>query len=542
MMKSDDQKNQNPMNQSPPKIDLLPEHLIDQIKAGEVIERPGSLIKEILENAVDAGSTRLELHVKNNGLDLISLKDNGHGMRMNDLPLAFHRHATSKITRFEDLYRLHSFGFRGEALASIAAIAKVQCLSFTNDEAEGCELRIEGGETILHARRKKEQNPGTELVIQDLFFNTPARLKFIQSQQTEKKYIRSIVYSFVLSHPEIEFVLKFDEEEKDIYPIASSLEERLLAIIPKGKERVLKEERFYENYELKVILVPDIFKAPVNIRNIYINGRYVLDKQLHRVLSQALLSAFGNDDWHYLAFFTLPADSIDVNVHPNKTVIKFMENSKLISLLTSTVKEMAKPRGEIKTSAPVTGNVPMTFETGGDNFQLLQERHEYNMDGLFSPHGLKEDLSQQFWCGNYILKREADRWLAFNARKLVEAFVKSRLQMTSPSIPLMVSEPFPIKGIDEKTLRTLNDRGFEFEKLGPDTIVMRAIPEWMNGFPLKDIVQLLLLNKNFQELILRPSDWGQVTWDEMITSLGTTELLKEGILCDLEDILREKLK
>ncbi len=527
---------------TPPKIDLLPEHLIDQIKAGEVIERPGSLIKEILENAVDAGSTRLELHVKNNGLDLISLKDNGHGMRMNDLPLAFHRHATSKITRFEDLYRLHSFGFRGEALASIAAIAKVQCLSFTSAEAEGCELRIEGGETILHAKRKKEQNPGTELVIQDLFFNTPARLKFIQSQQSEKKYIRSIVYSFVLSHPEIEFILKFDEDEKDIFPVTESLESRLAQVIPKGKDRILMDERFYENYAVKVILLPDIFKAPVTVRNIYINERYVLDKQLHRVLSQALLSAFGNDDWHYMAFFTLPADSIDVNVHPNKTVIKFMENSKLISLLTSTVKELAKPRGEVKAPVPVAGNVPMTFESGGDNFQLLQERHEYNMDGLFSPHLLREDLTHQFWCGNYILKRESDKWLAFNARRLVEAFVHARLQMNSPSIPLMVSEPFPVKGIDPKTIQMLNERGFEFEKLGPDTLVMRAIPEWMNGFPLKDIVQLLLLNKNFHELTLRASDWGQVTWDEMISALGTTELLKAGILCELEEILRERLK
>src|SRR6476619_3747966 len=135
------------VTKSPPKIDLLPEHLIDQIKAGEVIERPGNLIKEIMENAVDAGATKLELTIKNNGLDLISLKDNGHGMRFNDLPLAFSRHATSKISRFEDLYKLHSFGFRGEALASIAAISKLQCLSKTTNDKAASELKIEGGLT-----------------------------------------------------------------------------------------------------------------------------------------------------------------------------------------------------------------------------------------------------------------------------------------------------------------------------------------------------------------------------------------------------------
>lgn len=528
---------------TPPKIDLLPEHLIDQIKAGEVIERPGSLIKEIMENAVDAGSTRLEFHVKNNGLDLISLKDNGHGMRMNDLPLAFSRHATSKISRFEDIYRLHSFGFRGEALASIAAIAKVQCLSFTDSEAEGSELRIDGGETILHAKRKKENQKGTELVIQDLFFNTPARLKFIQSQQAEKKYIRSIVYSFVLSHPEIEFHLKFDDEEKDIYPVAESLEARLAAIIPKGKERILTQERHYESYTVKVILVPDAFKAPVAIRNIYINDRYVLDKQLHRVLSQALLSAFGHDDWHYLAFFSLPADSIDVNVHPNKTVIKFMENSKLISLLTSTVKELARP---VATGQPVQRPV-MTAPTlpmneSQENFQLLQERHDYNMDGLFSPHGLTQEKTDLFWCGDFLLKKERDTWTAIHARKLIASFVKEKMSQASSSIPLMVSEPYPLKGINQERVRALNELGFEFEKLGADTLVMRAIPEWMNGFPLREIVEGLLHSQDLSLIEVKPYDWSTSIWEEMMSFLGPAKLFEQKIICQLEDALREKLK
>lgn len=530
---------------TPPKIDLLPEHLIDQIKAGEVIERPGSLIKEIMENAVDAGSTKIEIHVKNNGLDLISLKDNGHGMRLNDLPLAFSRHATSKISRFEDIYRLHSFGFRGEALASIAAIAKVQCLSFTESDPEGAELRIEGGLTVLHTTRKKEGRVGTELVIQDLFFNTPARLKFIQSQQAEKKFIRSIVYSFVLSHPEIEFSIKFDEDEKEIYSITDSLETRLSAIIPKGKDRILSQERHYESYSVKVILLPDMYKTPVPVRNIFINERFILDKQLHRVISNALLSSFGNDDWHYLAYFTLPADSIDVNVHPNKTVIKFMENSKLISLLTSTVKELAKP---VASSQPI--NRPMMMPQAPslpiaeshENFQLLQERHDYNMDGLFSPHGLSEEKTDALWCGNYLLKKEKDRWLAINTARLIAGFVSERLKKPDTSIPLMVSEPFPMKGINEKIVQTLNEVGFEFEKLGADTLVMRAIPDWMNGFPLREIVQSLLTGNDLAKVSVRSADWSTLIWDDMMATLGQARLFEETIICSLEDILREKLK
>lgn len=529
---------------TPPKIDLLPEHLIDQIKAGEVIERPGSLIKEIMENAVDAGSTRIELHVKNNGLDLISLKDNGHGMRMNDLPLAFSRHATSKISRFEDIYRLHSFGFRGEALASIAAIAKVQCLTFTEAEAEGSELRIEGGQTVLHTTRKKEGRQGTELVIQDLFFNTPARLKFIQSQQAEKKFIRSIVYSFVFSHPEIEFVVKFDEDEKEIYPVTETLESRLSAVIPKGKERILSQERHYENYSLKVILLPDVFKSPVQVRNIYINDRFVLDKQLHRVLGQALLSAFGNDDWHYLAYFSLPADSIDVNVHPNKTIIKFMENSKLISLLTSTVKELAKPvAGSAPVSRPALPVSPLLpISESHESFQLLQERHDYNMDGLFSPHGLAEDKTDALWCGDFLLRKEKDAWLAIHAARLLAAFVSEKVKRPASSIPLMVSEPYPLKGIIEKNIPPLNEIGFEFEKLGADTLVMRSIPEWMNGFPLREIVQCLLTSGDISRIPIRQADWSSTIWDEMIATLGQSRLFEEKIIASLEEILREKLK
>lgn len=529
---------------TPPKIDLLPEHLIDQIKAGEVIERPGSLIKEIMENAVDAGSTRLELHVKNNGLDLISLKDNGHGMRMNDLPLAFSRHATSKISRFEDIYRLHSFGFRGEALASIAAIAKVQCLSFTDSEAEGSELRIDGGETILHARRKKEGQRGTELVIQDLFFNTPARLKFIQSQQAEKKYIRSIVYSFVFSHPEIEFHLKFDDDDKDIYPAVTTIEDRLLTVIPKGKDRMLVQERHYENYTVKVLLVPDAFKAPVTVRNIYINDRYVLDKQLHRVLSQALLSAFGHDDWHYLAFFSLPADSIDVNVHPNKTVIKFMENSKLISLLTSTVKELARPVASSQPhNRPNPAMIPtLPLQEGQENFQLLQERHDYNMDGLFSPHGLTDEKSDLFWCKDFLLKKERETWTAIHTRKLIASYVKEKMFHESTSIPLMVSEPYSLKGINQQTVMALNEKGFEFEKLGADTLVMRSIPEWMNGFPLREIVEGLLHNQDLSLIAVKPYDWSTSIWEEMMSFLGHARLFEQKIICPLEEALRDKLK
>ena len=537
------------MVKSAPKIDLLPEHLIDQIKAGEVIERPGNLIKEILENAVDAGSTKIELILKNNGLDLISLKDNGHGMRFNDLPLAFSRHATSKISRFEDLYKLHSFGFRGEALASIAAISKLQCVSQTEDSKNASELRIEGGLTIYHGERQTGSGQhGTELLIQDLFFNTPARLKFIQSQQAEKTFIKKIIFAFILSRPEIEFQIKLDDADKDIFPARETLKARIEDILPKAKDAILHSERFYENNELNLFLIPGGFKAPVKFQNIYINNRYILDKQLHRVMSNGLDAAFGGDDFHYVAYFNLPPDTIDVNVHPNKTIIKCLEISKMISLLSSTIKELASKRSvrEIPSLGETSSSIPMPSfldQLGSATPSLQQERHEYNMEGLFSPHNLPSSSQEDLvWVGSHFLKKVEGTWLAVSALKLLESYTKSKLTFSSLTIPLLVSEPFPAKNVKEETLRKLMDGGVEIEYLGSETLVMRGIPEWMNGFPLKEIVQCLLLEKNFSELEIRPNEWSQTTWEEMLLSFPIDELIQQRVATQLETLLKEKLK
>jgi DNA mismatch repair protein MutL len=538
------------MTRVPPKIDLLPEHLIDQIKAGEVIERPGNLIKEIMENAVDAGATKIELTLRNNGLDLISLKDNGYGMHFHDLPLAFSRHATSKISRFEDLYKLRSFGFRGEALASIASISKLQCISKTAGSAASSELRIEGGESIFHGERQTSSAlHGTEIVIQDLFFNTPARLKFIQSQQAEKIFIRKIIFAFILSRPEIEFQIKVDDGDKDIYPIRETMLERIKDLFPKAQDAILHSQRFYEENELDLFLIPGIFKAPIKFQNIYINNRYILDKQLHRVMSNSLESSLGGDDFHYVVYIHLPPDRIDVNVHPNKTIIKVMEMSKMISLLSSTIKEIGGRRSQREpTVAPVIQDSQATsmstfFDVMNTPPSLHQERHQYNMEGVFSPHNLPDKSSENLiWVSSYFLKFSLGKWLGVSAQKLLESYTRQRLQTLAPTIPLLVSEPFPAKGVKKEILENLSQGGLELEYLGADTIVLRGIPEWMNGFPLNEVVLLLLQEKSFSELIVNPQDWSQSTWDQMLEFFSVDELISKRIVVDLEQTLREKLR
>lgn len=534
----------------PPKIDLLPEHLIDQIKAGEVIERPGNLIKEVLENALDAGATRIELTIKKNGIDLISIKDDGHGMLFSDLPLAFSRHATSKISRFEDLYRLHSYGFRGEALASIAAISRLQCLSRTSGALTGAELRIEGGETILHSERTALNFAhGTELVIQDLFFNTPARLKFIQSQQSEKTFIRKIIFAFILARPEIDFQVRIDDGDKEIYPARESLLERLHDLFPKARDLILHSRRFYEENELDLYLIPDSVKGPLKVQNITINHRYILDKQLHRVLSNAIEATFGADSFHYIANFQLPPDAIDVNVHPNKTIIKVVEMSKLLSLLSSTVKDVGSRKSAAPSAVPPPDRSaqihPAFFQelTGSETPGLQQERQQYNMEGFFSPHRLPgKDESDLIWLEQYFLKKRDHDWVAVEATRLLETFTKKRLQMTAPVIPLLVSEPFPVRGVKRETLLALQEAGLELEYLGSDTIVLRSIPDWMNGFPLKPVIGALLADRHFSEILIRPQDWSQATWEEMLDYFSPDELAQKKIMLDLTTLLRDKFR
>jgi len=543
------------MPTQPPKIDLLPEHLIDQIKAGEIIERPGNLLKEILENSVDAGATKIELTLKNNGLDFISLKDNGHGMNFDDLPLAFSRHATSKISRFEDLYRLNSFGFRGEALASISAISRLQCISHTLSEPEGCEIRIDGGETIGHTRRMSERAPGTELIIQDLFFNTPVRLKFIQSQNSEKQFIKKVIYSFVLSHPEIEFHLKFDELEKEIYSITDTLQKRIKEVIPKVPlDKIEQIKKTYDDNEFEIYLIPSSFKGPLKIQYLFINDRFVTDKQLARIMSNALVSTFGHDEFHYLCFFRLPTDHIDVNVHPSKTIIKLFEHSKIIALATSTIKELKNSQSIIASAHPTVSHFSSSTEETEQGFlghlnfnqDLMQSRQEYNMEGVFSPHGLQlnqeSNQSQLIWLNSFFIKRsDGNLTLAFSAHKLIEAFVKKMIIKGSPSLPLLVSEPFPKEGIQLVALEEFSRAGAEFDLLGGNTYVLRAIPEWMNGLPLRDIISCIIYNTPFKELSINPQDWSSSTWDDMINNFSLTELIELKIALNLEALLQDKL-
>ena len=295
-------------------------------------------------------------------------------------------------------------------------------------------------------------------------------------------------------------------------------------------------------------MIPGNFKAPIKVQNIHINNRYILDKQLHKVTTNALAAAFGDDNFHYIANFHLPADTIDVNVHPNKTTIKVMDQSKMMGVLSSSIKSIAAKKSPIQNSSFITKrddtyNSQSFFVDMANNSDLQQDRHQYNMDGLFSPHKIPHSSNESnLWIGQTIIKNNGTTWIAISSIKLLEFYCYTRIKKQAPTIPLLVSEPFPAKKVKKETIENLHLSGMEIEYLGSETIVIRGIPEWMNGFPLKDIIQCLLLEKSFSEIILNPSDWSQSTWEDMLLHFKLEELLTNKIVLDLSLLLKEKFK
>jgi|GEM_PF-496825 len=344
----------------PSPIKLLPQYLVDQIKAGEVIERPSALIKEVLENSLDAKATAIEIRIEDGGLKSIAISDNGIGMDSESLPLAFTRHATSKITKFEDLYNLHSFGFRGEALASIASISRVTCI--TRPRLEGSQvgigglIEIAGGKIIRHINYSGE--PGTAIIVKDLFYNTPARLKFIKSKKSEVQAIKKIIQSYVINYPTVTFSIQWDDGEKEIFPaIVAEGENKStthyqlvykrieqLALKRRKKVSIYHSAESFQGHHINFYALTSHAdleeKSTGKWQYLFANKRPFTDKRIGAVLNQQIQNCFPKYNFDYVVILDVPESEIDVNVHPNKTELKFSQINMLLALFSPLMKKL----------------------------------------------------------------------------------------------------------------------------------------------------------------------------------------------------------
>jgi len=479
------------------RIHLLPEHLIDQIKAGEVIERPANIIKETLENAIDANADVIKIHLIAAGLELIHIEDNGNGISYEDLPFAFCRHATSKITKFEDLYHLYSFGFRGEALASISAISKVSCYSSTKFETS--LFQMEGAQTTSYEKLTPTGQTGTSLFIRDLFYNTPVRMKFLQSGSGEISKLKKTISSFLLTRPDIEFHVKWDQQDKVVYP-KTSLAERFKLLLGEKKGHEIKlylHQEQFDNYHLQIYFSQQTQKATSQREQfIFINHRNVIEKQIHNLLLRVLEPVWGNEQGSYCLFLTLPPEEIDVNVHPNKTIIKIHQNSKLLAFIGSSLKRFLQTKTKLteqinQTSAGTNSiNPQLTF----DQPAMFKDLHKNPLTHTTRTiHSISHESHHSFFKLNEkygIFKHE--RWYLVQIPDLLLNWIKQFAFKEYESIPQMVSWPFrvtkEVSQLDE--FKTLS--GIELDQLDNNTVVLRSLPSYLKDFDYQTVIEHFL--------------------------------------------------
>ena len=329
------------------KIHLLPEHIANQIAAGEVVQRPASVVKELLENAIDAGAKHIKLIVKDGGKSLIQVVDDGSGMDETDARLSFERHATSKIKSSEDLFRITTKGFRGEALASIAAVAHVEMKTRPHDKDIGTYIRIEGSEV-------KEQSPvqtaaGTSVAVKNLFFNVPARRKFLKSAQVEMRHIIDEFQRVALAYPELAFTLIHNGREVyRLYP--SNLLRRITAIFGnKMEERLVpvNEETDYVKiygYTGK----PEFAKLKRGEQFFFVNKRFIKSSYLHSAVMKAYEGMLAEKKIPpYFLYFEIDPSHIDINIHPTKTEIKFDDEYTVYSILQASIRRALGQFGQV---------------------------------------------------------------------------------------------------------------------------------------------------------------------------------------------------
>lgn len=319
-------------------IQLLPDHVANQIAAGEVVQRPASVVKELLENAIDANATSVTLVIKDAGKTLVQVTDNGSGMSVTDARLSFERHATSKIKSAEDLFNLHTKGFRGEALASIAAIAHVEMKTKTEDSEIGTHLTIEGSKVI-------SQDPavvpkGTTISVKNLFYNIPARRNFLKSNPVETRHIIDEFHRVALAHPNVAFQMLHNGSDVFNLPSSNSRQRIVNIFGSKTNEKLVPVSEETEIIKIEgFVLKPEYGKKSRGEQFFFVNDRFIKSPYLHHAVASAFEGLIKNDIHPgYFLFLEVDTHSIDINIHPTKTEIKFDDEHSIYAMLRATVK------------------------------------------------------------------------------------------------------------------------------------------------------------------------------------------------------------
>ncbi len=337
-----------------PKINLLPKQVAELIAAGEVVERPSSVIKELVENSIDAGATVITVEIKQGGISYMRITDNGCGIARDDVPLAFLRHATSKIRVDNDLNNIATLGFRGEALAAVSSVSKVEILTKTENESVGTHYVIEGGEEKENSEAGCPD--GTTIIIRDLFFNTPARMKFLKKDVSEANSCAAVIDRIALSHPEISF--KFNRDGKQTLSTNGDVKVKSAVYSVLGREfsnSLIEVDGEQNSVSVSGLICKPVFcKATRNNQFTFLNGRLVRSGTVIAAVEQAYKnSAMVGKFPSFVLYINVPFDSVDVNVHPAKTEVRFSDEKRIFDSVYVSVKN-ALSKGDTRPEVKIT--------------------------------------------------------------------------------------------------------------------------------------------------------------------------------------------
>lgn len=580
------------------RIQHLTPHVANQIAAGEVIERPASIVKELIENSLDAGSQQIDIDIDKGGIQRIRVRDNGHGIHKDDLALALDRHATSKIHTLNDLDRINTLGFRGEALASISSIARLSLSSSTETTQQGWKITLDYHENsltptpIAHAQ-------GTTVEIQDLFFNTPARRKFLKSEQTEFTHIETLVKRLSLSHFSIGFSLHHNK--KLIYQLRPALdetaqEERIAALC----SRSFIENAVYidmQGIDLRLwgwISLPTFSRSQSDLQYFYVNQRIVKDKLINHAVKQAYHDVlYHGRHPAFTLFIELDPYAVDVNAHPAKYEVRFRESRLVYDFVKQSLqKALANTRptapmtpqtlGELTPKTEVVNplnekntNIFPNMASYQQNTFPLQVRTDspiYVTDRDFSTATTKhEELLTEKKCssaipasdgvayesplgfalaqlhGIYILAENKLGLILVDIHAAHERILYERLKQDVRNVGIktqILLVPISVALTQQESLlldeysNEFTQFGFEFENLGPETLIIRQIPELLASSNIEQLVHDVLsdlkhhantqrLSEKINELLASIACHSAVRAHRRLTLVEMNQLLRD---------------
>ncbi len=502
------------------KIKLLADEVASQIAAGEVVERPASVVKELVENAIDAGATRIAIRVDGAGRRMIEVADDGSGIQPEDLALAVARHATSKLRSAEDLFHIRTLGFRGEALASIGSVSHMTVSSRSRELEIGSRIRVDGGKTLVEEHVGIPA--GTAIQVEDLFFNTPARLKFLKKDLTERQQITAFVTRYALAYPSISFRLIMEGSEEFLTMGSGNQREVAAQIYGVDFARQLLEVDFIESQtEIKGFISP-ISLTRSNRREItfFVNGRWVQDIALTTALLKAYQTYLMVGRYPTAAIFIqLPAEEVDVNVHPAKAEVRFREPDQVFTRMQRAIRRALLAFSPVPQFSPTIWKTALPFQDAGvptrsDGllFDTSISDAVLDEDGRAAESAAAQRLGGEIPLlrlvgqigATYIVAEGPDGLYlidqhAAHERVLFERLTSERGKIATQQLlqPVMVTLTPDAARLLETSLHALNEYGIDLTEFGANTFRLSSIPALFDRGDPADIVRSVV--EDFEE-------------------------------------------